>query len=77
MAPADDVPTGAPDQNALRARLEELRVEHRGFDEAILQLLSAPGGGDALQIARLKRLKLAVKDQMIWIEDQLTPDIIA
>jgi hypothetical protein len=77
MAAADDGLTGAPDQNALRARLEELRVEHRGYDEAITALLSEPGGGDALQVARLKRLKLAVKDQMIWIEDQLTPDIIA
>ena len=77
MAAADDGLTGAPDQNALRTRLEELRVEHRGYDEAITSLLGEPGGGDALQVARLKRLKLAVKDQMIWIEDQLTPDIIA
>jgi hypothetical protein len=77
MAAADDGLTGASDQNALRARLDELRVEHRGFDDAINALLNEPGGGDALQIARLKRLKLAIKDQMIWIEDQLTPDIIA
>ena len=75
MAAADD--PGPQDQKALRARLEELRTEHAGYDEAITSLATGPGGGDALQIARLKRLKLAVKDQMIWIEDQLTPDIIA
>jgi hypothetical protein len=78
MAAADDgLSSASPDQAALRARLEELRAEHSGYDEAISAIMAGPGGGDALQIARLKRLKLAVKDQMIWIEDQLTPDIIA
>ena len=78
MAAADDgLASPPPDQNALRARLEELRTEHKGYDDAITAIGTEPGGGDALQIARLKRLKLAVKDQMIWIEDQLTPDIIA
>ena len=78
MAAADDGLSGAPpDQAALLARLEELRTEHGGYDEAINAILAEPGGGDALQIARLKRLKLAIKDQMTWIEDQLTPDIIA
>ena len=77
MAAADEGAPGSLDQNALKARLEELRAEHAGYDEAIAAQANAPGGGDALQIARLKRLKLAVKDQMSWIEDQLTPDIIA
>jgi hypothetical protein len=77
MAAADD---GAPanlDQKALRARLEELATEHRALDEAITALQEGVGGGDALQIARLKKRKLALKDQMLWIEDQLTPDITA
>jgi hypothetical protein len=72
---ADDGLTGAPDQTALRARLEELQGEHRVLDDTIAVLHD--GGADALQIARLKKRKLALKDQMTWIEDQLTPDIIA
>jgi len=74
---ADDDLKGASDQSALRARLEELAAEHRVLDETIASLHDGPGGGDALQLARLKKRKLALKDQMTWIEDQLTPDIIA
>ncbi len=61
---------------ALKRRLEELREKHRTLDEDIGALL-AGGVVDALQIARLKKEKLALKDQMAWIEDQLMPDIIA
>lgn len=60
---------------ALKVRLGELREEHRALDAAIMAL--AQQGGDALQVARLKRRKLALKDQIQWIENQLTPDIIA
>lgn len=63
------------DQRALKARLVELREEHRALDAAIFAL--ADQGGDALQLARLKKRKLALKDQIQWIEDRLTPDIIA
>jgi hypothetical protein len=73
MAAADDG-TGVPlDQKALRARLEELTVEHRALEDAIEALT----GGDPLQVARLKKRKLVLKDQMRWIENQLTPDIPA
>ncbi|KAF0177764.1 MAG: DUF465 domain-containing protein [Hyphomonadaceae bacterium] len=61
---------------ALKRRLEELREKHRSLDEDIRALLEG-GVVDALQIARLKKEKLALKDQMAWIEDQLMPDIIA
>lgn len=61
---------------ALKRRLEELREKHRTLDEDIRGLLEG-GVVDALQIARLKKEKLALKDQMAWIEDQLMPDIIA
>jgi len=64
-----------PEKRALRARLVELREEHRALDSAIAALQE--GGGDMLQIARLKRSKLVLRDQIQWIEDRLTPDIIA
>ena len=65
-----------PERRALKARLGELREEHRALDSAIFALQTG-GGGDALQLARLKKRKLVLKDQIQWIEDRLTPDIIA
>jgi hypothetical protein len=64
-----------PEKRALKERLHELREEHRALDSAILALQEQ--GGDALQLARLKKRKLVLKDQIQWIEDRLTPDIIA
>lgn len=61
---------------ALKRRLEELREKHRELDSSI-QALQEGVVVDALQIARLKKEKLALKDQIAWIEDQLMPDIIA
>lgn len=63
------------EKRTLRLRLAELRDEHRALDAAIVALQT--DGGDALQVARLKKRKLALRDQIVWIEDQLTPDIIA
>lgn len=56
-------------------RLEILRVEHRDLDSAIGAL--AATGGDQLQIARLKKRKLRLRDEIAFLEDQLVPDIIA
>jgi hypothetical protein len=64
------------EQRALKARLEELREEHRALDESIVAM-HEHSALDTLQLARLKKRKLALKDQISWIEDQLTPDIIA
>ena len=67
-------------EQELRKRLEHLRVEHRDLDAAIAALTTAgqaSGGGDQLQIARLKKRKLAIRDQIFLIEDNLLPDIIA
>ena len=61
---------------ALEARLTELRQDHADLDAAV-QAISATPMPDMLLIARLKRKKLALKDEMTRIEDQLTPDIIA
>ena len=63
-------------EDELRKRLEILRIEHRDLDAAIDALLSA-STIDQLQIARLKKRKLKLKDQIALIEDYLIPDIIA
>lgn len=56
--------------------LESLRAEHRQLDERIHALSSEPTG-DQLELARLKRRKLMLKDQIQRILDSSTPDIIA
>ncbi|MBL8657264.1 MAG: DUF465 domain-containing protein [Altererythrobacter sp.] len=63
-------------EQELRKRLELLRLEHRDLDVAIAALTAA-GSGDQLQIARLKKRKLSIRDQIFLIEDNLLPDIIA
>ena len=60
----------------LRKRLALLRTEHRDLDAAI-DALRQSGSTDQLQIARLKKRKLLLKDQIAIIEDELLPDIIA
>ena len=63
-------------EQELQKRLELLRTEHRDLDAAITALSKA-GASDQLQIARLKKRKLRLKDQIAIIEDTLLPDIIA
>ena len=63
-------------EDEMRKRLDLLRVEHRDLDAAI-DALTLAGAGDQLQIARLKKRKLKLKDQIAQIEDYLIPDIIA
>jgi hypothetical protein len=64
------------EESELRAQLARLRQEHRDLDAAIEALQVAPGA-DILQIQRLKKRKLVLRDRISFIEDQLTPDIIA
>ena len=64
------------EESELRAQLARLRQEHRDLDAAIEALQAAPGA-DILQIQRLKKRKLYLRDRISFIEDQLTPDIIA
>lgn len=63
-------------EQEMRKRLTQLQIEHRDLDAAIAALTES-GGKDQLQIARLKKRKLRLKDQISLIEDFLTPDIIA
>ncbi len=61
---------------ALERRLHALMEEHRDLDDAI-RALQAQGNTDMLRLQRLKKRKLALKDQIRTFEDQLFPDIIA
>ncbi|WP_043917631.1 YdcH family protein [Jannaschia aquimarina] len=63
-------------EDVLRAELTVLRQQHRDLDDAIAALEQGPLP-DMLQIRRLKKQKLALKDRIGRIEDELTPDIIA
>ena len=63
-------------QVQLRTQLRILEQEHRDLDQAI-NVLEAAGTVDQLLLRRLKKKKLALKDQMIMIENKLIPDIIA
>ncbi len=60
----------------MRKRLDGLRIEHRDLDAAI-DALTGSGSTDQLQIARLKKRKLRLRDQIALLEDYLIPDIIA
>ena len=63
-------------EDEMRKRLATLRIEHRDLDAAIIAL----GEGamvDQLQLARFKKRKLRLRDEIAWCEDQLLPDIIA
>lgn len=64
------------DQEELRRRLEELVTEHRDLDEVIGRI-SEPSASDQLQLKRIKKRKLRLKDEIAKIESQLLPDIIA
>jgi hypothetical protein len=67
---------GEVNEEEQRRRLAILRTEHRDLDAAIMAL-TATDSQDQLQIARLKKRKLRLRDQIAAIEDYLTPDIIA
>ncbi len=72
----DDTASEPQDAEALKAKLEALRSEHRDLDEVIDRLIEkAPF--DQLQLQRLKKRKLGLKDQIIKLESRLIPDIIA
>lgn len=63
-------------EDALEARLVELKQDHADFDAALHAVSQSPLA-DMMLIARLKRKKLALKDEIARIEEMLNPDIIA
>jgi hypothetical protein len=66
------------DIEQLSRKLEELRIEHRDLDDVIGRLTErADGGVDLLQIQRLKKRKLILKDQIHQLDSALLPNIIA
>jgi hypothetical protein len=72
----NDDELSADAETALRVRLAQLRQEHQDLDDSIHALAGGPRP-DQIQIARLKKKKLVLRDQIEQLEDQLTPDIIA
>ena len=69
--------TGADDDvEAMERKLAELMSEHRDLDDLIAQVMDS-GSFDQLQIQRLKKRKLLLKDEIARLESQLLPDIIA
>ncbi len=63
------------DQAEMRLSAARLRQEHEDYDAAINAMIAT--GCDALRIQRMKKKKLAIKDKLTQIEDQIVPDIIA
>lgn len=61
---------------AIEKEIDVLRQEHRDLDVAIAALQSV-GASDRLQLQRLKKRKLVLRDRVSFLDDQLTPDIIA
>ena len=70
------VPMTQDEERELRQQLARVQQEHRDLDAAISALQHSPGS-DLLQVQRLKKRKLYLRDQISHLEDQLTPDIIA
>jgi hypothetical protein len=68
--------TDSPDSSEIDQKLAELRAAHRALDEQITQLIEE-GFRDQLQVQRLKKQKLALKDRIARLESDRLPDIIA
>ena len=73
---SENAETEDPSPEDLEGMLKNLRLEHRRIDAEIKALLEI-GAYDMLKIGRMKKMKLALKDQIVFIENQITPDIIA
>jgi hypothetical protein len=67
---------GEEEERELRQALAEIRQEHRDLDAAIVAMAGSPTP-DTIQLHRLKKRKLALKDRIAALEDRLLPDIIA
>ncbi len=72
----DCEPMFSDDPAALVRKLAELKLEHRDLDDAIARLREAPAC-DELQLTRMKKRKLKLKDMITWVESRLIPDLDA
>jgi hypothetical protein len=75
-APESAAAMSKEEERELREQLARLQQEHRDLDAAISALQDSRGS-DMLQVQRLKKRKLYLRDRISFIEDELTPDIIA
>lgn len=64
------------DHDVLRKKLDELRLEHRDLDD-VIHRLHITGGLEQMQLQRLKKRKLKLKELIVKIENELIPDILA
>lgn len=71
-----NLPLSEQEISDIRAQLHELQVEHRDLDQVIVHLIENPPPDDLL-VRRLKKRKLALKDRILLLEEQLVPDIPA
>ena len=71
-----DAPLTEEEKAQIRSRLHDLEVEHQDLDDVIRRLATDPAQ-DRLQLQRLKKRKLVLKDLIAKLESQLLPDIIA
>ncbi|MEQ8653515.1 MAG: DUF465 domain-containing protein [Kiloniellales bacterium] len=69
-------PDVKPSQDEIRAKLEELRMQHRDLDDVIARIIEEVPF-DQIRMQRMKKRKLQLRDQIAKLEDHLIPDIIA
>jgi hypothetical protein len=69
-------PLDGPEVSEIHAQLRELQFEHQDLDQVITHLMECPPPDDLL-VRRLKKRKLALKDRILFLEQQLVPDIPA
>ena len=70
------MPANEPTEDDIRALLNRLRIEHSAIKSEI-EALRETGVTDMLKLRRMKKVKLAIKDRITFLENQTTPDIIA
>jgi hypothetical protein len=71
-----NIPLTEEEREEILTRVRTLELEHKDLDDVIARLILDPGL-DALQLRRLKKRKLLLKDQIARLRDRLIPDIIA
>ena len=74
---SSDIPDPSNDQSRMKAMYAALRDEHERLDQQITELELTQPGIDSLELQRLKKRKLMLKDRIIGLKRWLTPDIIA